>query len=111
MVKVAYQTSYSTGSDRDEAWQRLHTASSIRSISFATATLCVPLRKASSGIASEKLELARSSAGLLLSLTDSSIIPQNVVRASSTRTTSHFWAQRSGNAQYMYFKVRVCFFP
>ena len=55
--------------------------------SFATATLRVPLCRASSGIASEKLELARSSADLLLSLTNSSIIPQNVVRASSTRTT------------------------
>ena len=56
--------------------------------------------------------LAHGSTGLLRSLTNFSIIPKNVVRASSTRTTSHFWAQRSGNAQYMYFKVRVfVFFP
>ena len=72
--------------------------------------LRVPLHRVSSEIASENWNFARSSAGLLLSLTNSSIIPENVARASSTRTTSHFLAQRSGNALYMYFKVRVCFF-
>ena len=80
--------------------------------SFATATLRMPLCSAFSGIANEKVELARSSAGLLLSLTNSSIIPQNVVRASSTRTSGHLWVRRSGNALYMYryFKVCVSFF-
>ena len=68
--------------------------------SFATATLCVPLCRASSW--NRKWNnwnyQPAGSAGLLLSLTNSSMIPKTVVRTSSTRTTSHFWAQCSGNA-------------
>ena len=86
----------------DEAWQPLHTASSL------LLRDCHAVRAIAQGVFSEShvktLELpARSSAGLLLSLTNSSMIPKNVVQASSTRTTSHFWAQCSGNALSMFF--------